>query len=336
MFSEALDSLLKAHECEMHTLKEQLESYKSAHNLLSEENSSLQKIQKNLERDHNVLSDENETLARDKKQLEEAYQLMSVKYKRIKLKLEELLVGKGQKVLKRSSSPSFEESPLKRNAGIDVIRRDLDESVTGRSSLPAKLKEEFFLKKKIHTDLRARIQRESLNSTNIPQSDLPCNLPCPLDDEGIPLSPELSILEFPSIKQINLESIAPIRHLDEESTTPIRILKRMENITPIASPNKEMKLPSVVKYNEVIRKKGEREQMHGKSCSCCAAYYRATRPLTEGKKSLESAGGGLQNSIGPLGDGLQDLTTISKHRYLHLPPNTPPGFWDVGFTPNET
>lgn len=68
--------------------------------------------------------------------------------------------------------------------------------------------------------------------------------------------------------------------------------------------------PTSFKYNETIRTASKRRQMHGKACPCCSKYYECQQD-----------------------DRVVDR--ISRHKYQHLPPCTPPGFWDIGFSQNE-
>ena len=73
------------------------------------------------------------------------------------------------------------------------------------------------------------------------------------------------------------------------------------------------KCSSSIKYNEIVRGKENRQKLHGTACACCSNYYRAVN-------------GGVTVD--------QDHAT-SRHRFTHVPPSTPPGFWDLGFTPTE-
>jgi hypothetical protein len=96
-----------------------------------------------------------------------------------------------------------------------------------------------------------------------------------------------------------------------------------------------------VKYHEVFRRKHDRALLHGMSCRCCESYYKATRRANASiREEGDSKGDALDYSVlsSPLMDlrqGLQAPSAISRHRYLYPPPNTPPGFWDIGFTPTE-
>ncbi|KGG50875.1 hypothetical protein DI09_51p10 [Mitosporidium daphniae] len=64
------------------------------------------------------------------------------------------------------------------------------------------------------------------------------------------------------------------------------------------------------KYNESTRMPSKRRLLHGKACSCCSKYYECQ-------------------------DDKGSVDRISRHKFQHLPPSTPPGFWDIGFTQKE-
>ncbi|NXO94230.1 CTIP endonuclease, partial [Certhia brachydactyla] len=65
---------------------------------------------------------------------------------------------------------------------------------------------------------------------------------------------------------------------------------------------------------EVIRKKEERRKLLGHTCKECEIYY-ADIPEEEREKKLASC---------------------SRHRFRHIPPNTPENFWEVGFPSTQT
>ncbi|XP_072460479.1 DNA endonuclease RBBP8 [Notamacropus eugenii] len=65
---------------------------------------------------------------------------------------------------------------------------------------------------------------------------------------------------------------------------------------------------------EVVRKKEERRKLLGHTCKECEIYY-ADIPEEEREKKLASC---------------------SRHRFRHIPPNTPENFWEVGFPSTQT
>ncbi|KAH9270267.1 hypothetical protein BASA83_007606 [Batrachochytrium salamandrivorans] len=108
--------------------------------------------------------------------------------------------------------------------------------------------------------------------------------------------------------------------------------------TPIHTPavvvlgDKSINLPSTKKpiphtpnfaYEEVVRDKERRKQMHGEACPCCEGYYRITADLStpanlnENRISQQGVQGRIQAS--------------SRHRFWSARPKTPPGFWRVDF-----
>lgn len=85
----------------------------------------------------------------------------------------------------------------------------------------------------------------------------------------------------------------------------------LESSSDFESPNIIVKNRRSIKYNETTRKKNARKSLHGKSCPCCTGYYDCTAKLSNLPERIEE---------------------ISRHRFQHVPPSTPPGFWDIGFT----
>ena len=64
------------------------------------------------------------------------------------------------------------------------------------------------------------------------------------------------------------------------------------------------------KFEEVVRKKHIRAQMHGVDCPCCSGYYNATKDVRPKENTMQN---------------------ISRHRVWAKKQETPPGFWDVDF-----
>lgn len=141
-------------------------------------------------------------------------------------------------------------------------------------------------------------------------------------------------------KDENVEKVEP-RPRKESTPEPLKMDSKWT--TPrLQSPMKETEEPTnakplplplpllskdthedAFKYVETIRKKSERDKMHGKSCPCCSSYYEAIKEDACVAAERENNDAGHANAI-------------SRHRFLHLPPSTPPGYWDVGFTPADS
>ncbi|KAF5827285.1 hypothetical protein DUNSADRAFT_991 [Dunaliella salina] len=89
------------------------------------------------------------------------------------------------------------------------------------------------------------------------------------------------------------------------------------------------------KYNEVVRKKDKREALPGYTCHACCAFFRSLRPYGgPGGPQMPSCGHTLADaahgsSLAEFQEGL--IQENSKHRALFAPPQTPPGFWELGF-----
>ncbi|KAF9912441.1 hypothetical protein EC991_010528 [Linnemannia zychae] len=90
-------------------------------------------------------------------------------------------------------------------------------------------------------------------------------------------------------------------------------------------------------YNFTERRKSKRKLMHGHNCECCRRFYELTGPLPlpdgyshffqpiprSGEKEVWE-----KTDEERLQDRIQD---VSRHRVHHMPPLTPPGFWDTDF-----
>ncbi|KAG0272425.1 hypothetical protein BGZ95_011826 [Linnemannia exigua] len=103
------------------------------------------------------------------------------------------------------------------------------------------------------------------------------------------------------------------------------------------SPSK-VNVPEVERiYNFTERRKSKRKLMHGHNCECCRRFYELTGPLP--------LPDGYSHFFQPIPrpgekevwektdeERLQDrIQEVSRHRVHHMPPLTPPGFWDTDF-----
>lgn len=117
----------------------------------------------------------------------------------------------------------------------------------------------------------------------------------------------------------NAKSLTDTVHLDfspgkSPTKNPKNKLLKQELSSPILPihPNQKEFL-----YQEVVRDKQTRKQMHGVDCPCCKDYYRLTKNL----KPIVELG------VTPV-DRKQ---IVSRHRVWSRRPDTPPGFWMVDF-----
>ncbi|KAI8829838.1 DNA repair protein endonuclease SAE2/CtIP C-terminus-domain-containing protein [Chytriomyces cf. hyalinus JEL632] len=103
------------------------------------------------------------------------------------------------------------------------------------------------------------------------------------------------------------------KSIQKSLTTSNRRVESRVKQTPIE--------PKTFQYQEVVRGKAERRQLHGTSCPCCNDFFDAVGdvpPIRElGQPEVE-----VKNS---------HLNNVSRHRSKWQVPNTPDGFWDVGF-----
>lgn len=96
-------------------------------------------------------------------------------------------------------------------------------------------------------------------------------------------------------------------------------------------------VPEVRIYNYTERRKNKRKLMHGHNCECCRRFYEITGPLP--------LPDGYSHFFQPIPrpgekevwertdeERLQDrIQQVSRHRVHHMPPMTPPGYWDTDF-----
>ncbi|GAQ89320.1 hypothetical protein KFL_005110020 [Klebsormidium nitens] len=76
----------------------------------------------------------------------------------------------------------------------------------------------------------------------------------------------------------------------------------------------------VYKYNSVVRKKDEREQLHAMDCENCRKFYEAVEAL-DAEAMERHVNSRCQ----------EHLDVAGRHRYQYAPPATPSGFWNIGF-----
>eukprot|EP00887_Chlorella_sp_A99_P001257 scaffold14.g1257.t1 len=97
--------------------------------------------------------------------------------------------------------------------------------------------------------------------------------------------------------------------------------------------------PGGYKYQEVVRKRAEREALTGFACQECARFYQAV--ATWGQAAAEQAGAprcqhgaATGGAPGSGGAAIQDelRQAGSRHRYRYEPPSTPGGYWDFDIT----
>ncbi|KAI0649822.1 DNA repair protein endonuclease SAE2/CtIP C-terminus-domain-containing protein [Trametes meyenii] len=95
-------------------------------------------------------------------------------------------------------------------------------------------------------------------------------------------------------------------------------------------------------YEEVVRDKQRRKNMHAVDCECCRDYYKAVGPLPPRATGPAWRSPDSTPSKPPRGDsfGADDLGgaaieehkhAISRHRQNWPRAKTPPGYWNIGF-----
>lgn len=75
------------------------------------------------------------------------------------------------------------------------------------------------------------------------------------------------------------------------------------------------KLAPAYKYVEPVRNQSDREALQGVQCKQCEKFYGAVH--------MQNAGELVKNRC--------NHHDMSRHRYRHVPPETPEGFWNLGF-----
>ncbi|KAF8343960.1 DNA repair protein endonuclease SAE2/CtIP C-terminus-domain-containing protein [Cantharellus anzutake] len=102
-------------------------------------------------------------------------------------------------------------------------------------------------------------------------------------------------------------------------------------------------------FDGVVRKKQERQKLHGTDCLCCRDYYDAVGPLpsrlqpplwrSPSPSESPSSGRKAQDRTGTYSPTSpnRDRTIkghqqeVSRHRHNWAPPSTPPDYWTIGF-----
>ncbi|KAJ3112671.1 hypothetical protein HK100_002246 [Physocladia obscura] len=99
----------------------------------------------------------------------------------------------------------------------------------------------------------------------------------------------------------------------------------------ISSKSKSATTTPTYKHQEgAQRNKVERRKMHGTTCPCCNDFYEAVGnvpPILELGQKLPQGHDDGDND----GGSVAHLQKVSRHRTRFLKPETPEGFWDVGF-----
>lgn len=78
---------------------------------------------------------------------------------------------------------------------------------------------------------------------------------------------------------------------------------------------KQPSKPPPFKFVEPVRKKADRENLQATECKLCKRFYDAV------------AAGSAEGLVEPRCNHLEK----SRHRFRDLPPETPEGFWNIGF-----
>ena len=72
------------------------------------------------------------------------------------------------------------------------------------------------------------------------------------------------------------------------------------------------------KFVDVVRNKKERESLQGHHCEECKAFYTLYGKMLHPDDDLQTV-----------------MNKFSRHRHRYLPPETPPGYWDLGTLPPD-
>ncbi|ORX51753.1 hypothetical protein BCR36DRAFT_287607 [Piromyces finnis] len=120
-----------------------------------------------------------------------------------------------------------------------------------------------------------------------------------------------NIMKFKKTKQQTLFNYTnAIRNEDPSSPTKSSNEEAVSLIKTVQlTPSKNLKLrkkKSEVLYNETVRQKYKRKQLHGTTCPCCQDFFAGV-------------------------DNHNHIQEISRHRYNNIPKNTPEEYWDVNF-----
>eukprot|EP00873_Tetraselmis_striata_P005719 jgi/Tetstr1/425983/TSEL_016332.t1 len=82
------------------------------------------------------------------------------------------------------------------------------------------------------------------------------------------------------------------------------------------------------KFQEVVRGKDKRARLPGHACEDCTKFYNALASWGHCPEQPECGHRVNRNPFAAHGALQQEL---SRHRHTHKPPETPEGFWDMGF-----
>ncbi|KAL1919024.1 uncharacterized protein VTP21DRAFT_2405 [Calcarisporiella thermophila] len=90
------------------------------------------------------------------------------------------------------------------------------------------------------------------------------------------------------------------------------------------------------KYNETVRKKDKRRQLRGTDCGCCRRFYEVTAGVSvlnsdDNNDASPTFSHSNQRQPSPGTMMERRLQRVSRHRYKHKPPASPPGYWNVDF-----
>jgi len=117
-------------------------------------------------------------------------------------------------------------------------------------------------------------------------------------------------------KKVKQQTLYNYTNLKNENNSPLFNSQSEATTIPTRSipstPSKNLKLrkkKSEVLYNETVRQKYKRKQLHGTTCPCCSDFFSAVNNNNDNNRVQE----------------------ISRHRYNNIPKETPEEYWDVNF-----
>ncbi|KAI8587170.1 hypothetical protein BDZ88DRAFT_454333 [Geranomyces variabilis] len=130
---------------------------------------------------------------------------------------------------------------------------------------------------------------------------------------------EVVNLDSSDIEPIDGEEDADIGVSEEKSKVQTKTKPKPAPFSTYAAAEARKADAPQHQYHEVVRNKDARRMMHAVDCPCCRDFYAACGPI----KPLPELGF-------PEGRG-DRMQNVGRHRHIHKPPSTPPGFWDTGF-----
>ncbi|CAI4225981.1 unnamed protein product [Auanema sp. JU1783] len=151
-----------------------------------------------------------------------------------------------------------------------------------------------------------------------------------LDDDFIPVRKPKENLSVEAFKKEKSEEVEVVEQKQatsnlnskQEEKDRRKILRGLLNNDFITNQKKgniqevKKELRGELKEGDVIRKKAQRELMHGTDCTCCSGYYDALELSPESRAKR--------------------VQQVSKHKYINNPlPKTPEHYWEIGF-PSES